>query len=152
MSSKSRRVPYVTPTPRAKSTLRLPSRGLLIIPLVIAIALPIVSIIGPTTFLSGSEQTRECTVESIRSVAVRRRADYRVITTTECGDIRTSRGESIRVIDRDCRYNQIHVDSRYEMTSSGGFFVFPQYLVGPITLVHEPPGTECASDSWYIED
>lgn len=151
MSSKSRRVPYVAPEP-ARPTPRLPSRLLLIVPLVIAVAIPIVGIIGPTTFLSGSEQTRECTVESIHTVTVRRRADYRVISTIECGDIRTSQGKPIRVDDPDCFYNPIHVGSRYEMTSSGGFFVFPQYLVGSIRLVQEPAGTACTSDAWYTDD
>jgi hypothetical protein len=104
-----------------------------------------------------SEQTRECTIESVSSPTRYRDRTQLYLNTAECGKI-AFRGElPIRVVDPDCFWNNFKIGGRYEMTTVGfdGFVPYrplQQRLEGPLVLVESPPGAVCSSDSWYIED
>jgi hypothetical protein len=106
---------------------------------------------------SQSEQTRECTIESVDSSSRYRDRTQLYLHTAECGVI-AFRGElPIRVVDPDCYWNNFTIGGRYEMTTVGfeGFVLYrplQQHLVGPLVLVESPPGAVCSSDSWYVED
>jgi len=102
-----------------------------------------------------SEQTRDCTIESLGTNAPRRDHARVVFVTPECGRIRVQ-GELPRVVDPNCYWNNFKVGGRYEMTTIGfdgaPFRALRQRLVGPLVLLESPPGAVCSSDSWYIED
>jgi hypothetical protein len=105
-----------------------------------------------------TEQTRECTIESVSTPSERRNRDRLVLHTAECGDIAVREAGPIRVVDPDCYWNNFKLGGRYAMTTRGfdGWWVLyrplSQRLVGPLVLVESPPGAVCSSDSWYIED
>ena len=123
--------------------------------LIVFLAVAGVVAVGVTVAMSQTEQTRECTLEAIQKVHVRRAPDYRLLKTTECGDIRT-RTAAIRVLDRDCFWNSIAIGSTYRMTTIGIQFPFgglqQRLTTNTVELVHAPPGATCSSDAWYIED
>ena len=111
---------------------------------------------GGLTVYNATERTRDCTVESIATVQVRRDPNYRVLTTAECGDLRTETTAVITVVDPDCQWNNLKLGSTYRITTKGldGFFFHATRPViqGPLVLVSAPADAGCSSDSWLIED
>jgi hypothetical protein len=100
---------------------------------------------------SGSEKTRECTVESIKHVSVRRGMDYDMMRTAECGRIQVAQHSRIRVLAADCERDTLHIGSRYRMTTVGFDFLFlTQRLVGGVGFIEAGPGYRCTSD-WFTD-
>ena len=118
-------------------------------------AIAAVVITGGVIAVNSSEQTRECTVESMRTASMRRSSPNQLLTTAECGVVGKRGSAPIEVIDPDCVLNFVQVGSRYRMTTRGFDFFLPpfdQQLVGAVELVYAPPGAPCPSDSWLVED
>jgi hypothetical protein len=107
--------------------------------------------------VANSEQTRECTIESMTTIHTvsRKSPDHLRIDTAECGRIRADRDGRTDVVNPDCPYDVAEVGARYRMTTRG-FDGLPspldQRLVGPMIVVADAPGAVCVSDGWLTED
>ena len=104
-----------------------------------------------------TEQTRECTVEARsfhQSYGRRAGGGHQELQTRECGVVQAY-GRDIEVVERGCAYPLVTAGSRYRITTRGfewTLSALPAQIIGPIVLVHAPPGTPCASDSWLTPD
>ena len=110
---------------------------------------------GVAVVATQSEKTRDCTIEALEKVRVRKAPDYTRVVTAECGDIRAY-GDALRnITSPDCPYDTAKVGGRYIMTTTGYDVPLPwvqQRLAKQMILLEAAPNATCLSDIWLTDD